>query len=314
LTRAERSDSPTITHDDSRHLLADLSHFPSTAECGGEDISDLLADLDCASLVGRGVAGDDTDSVDLQSVLAEFGSITSAAHTLTFPDNDDSLRRMLSEPEEPASVGESETKYTTGQIDFDMKNMLADLDRQTTRGSGDKNADEENLEGLHSGLMGLLSPGTSVQLIATSHSPIHQLATLESPDQPSPAAEHTVTEMTEPDVDPSIISYVIAIELENEGCEWQIVQGWTTYLFGSGLDSHKACQEKHRIVQQAAEELDKIIRIALVEEEQYQGETSITRLPRRLLVSNIAADARIEDLEKFFYRHRFAVCVFMHAH
>jgi len=60
-------------------------------------------------------------------------------------------------------------------------------------------------------------------------------------------------------------------------------------------------------VKQAAEELDKVIWYTLGEEETYQGKASVARLPRRLIVSNIAADAGEEDLKEFFYRHRSVV-------
>jgi hypothetical protein len=60
------------------------------------------------------------------------------------------------------------------------------------------------------------------------------------------------------------------------------------------------------MVKQAAEELDKIIGQVVKEEKHYMVIENKARLLRRLIVSNIAAGASVEDLEEF-YGHRFAM-------
>jgi MoxR-like ATPase len=62
-------------------------------------------------------------------------------------------------------------------------------------------------------------------------------------------------------------------------------------------------------VSQANEELENIIQQVLEEETVHQTVENKARLPRRLIVSNIAADAGEEDLREFFYSFRFAMYV-----
>jgi hypothetical protein len=190
---------------------------------------------------------------------------------------------MLAELEGRASPTENADVVSGAD---DATAMLADLDRRTSQlGGGAQEDDDEDLETLHGRLTGTLSPQLFI---------------------PSPPV-HTGVDRPEAVLNPAIAPYVIAIQLEVAGCEWEKAQGWTTLLFSSGLDGYRARREKDRIVKQAEEELAVIIQHTLQEEELYLSLGNNTRLPHRLIVSNIAADAGEEDLKEFFYGHRFVV-------
>jgi hypothetical protein len=61
------------------------------------------------------------------------------------------------------------------------------------------------------------------------------------------------------------------------------------------------------VVERAKEELDAIIQDELEQERMYQVTEKSTRVPRRLVVSNIAADAGEEDLMLVFSDFRYDV-------
>jgi hypothetical protein len=275
--------------DDPTKMLADLSLVLSSAEFGSETISSMLADLDKAPSVHE-------------------GTISEEVENFSPGDIGDDPRTMMAEIEGRTPIVQTSTAPTTSYDAIDVKGMLAGLEQQTTRRSEEhKIDDEEDLEALHSRLTEFLSPGQAVEHTAGLQSRDLRPAALQTSSQ-LPSTHHlTNAKMTTTELDPSVFPHVIAIELEMEGYKWEIAQAWTKYLFSCGLDGHEACREKDRIVQLAAEELDKIIRTTLVEEEQYQGEASIAALPRRLIVSNLAAGVSEEDLEELLFGHRFAV-------
>jgi hypothetical protein len=271
--------------DDPTKMLADLSLALLDTKLSSETMSSMLADLGKAPSVHEGYVSVRVDG-------SGPGDIR------------DDRRTMLAEIEGRTPIVQTSTDSTTSYDTTDVKDMLADLQRQTAQGcAAHKDDDDEDLEALHSRLTGGLSPG----LTAGLDSPDLQTVARGTPSQIPSTPHLTEAKMTVIKLDPSVFPYVIAIELEKEGCKWEVAQAWTTYLFSCGLDGHEACREKNKIVQLAAEKLDKIIRITLVEEEQYQGEASIAALPRRLIVSNLAAGVSEEDLEEFLFGHRFAV-------
>jgi len=272
--------------DDPKNMLAAFPQVESNKEHDSNDVSSMLADLDRASSAGGSTIRGEVEYTDPKQMLAEFERLTSDMDEASFSgDAHDDPRRMLAELEGQEASAE-DVDVPSGS-DNDASAMLAELERRAAQfGGGAQKDDHEDLEMLHNRLTGVPSPGTAAQSLAPGTKNV---------DRPEAV------------FNPAIVPYVIAMQLEIAGCEWQEAQGWTTFLFSSGLGGYKARQEKDRIVEQATEELDRIIRYTLGEEEAYQGKVSVARLPRRLIVSNIAADAGEEDLKEFFYRHRFVV-------
>lgn len=105
-------------------------------------------------------------------------------------------------------------------------------------------------------------------------------------------------------LDPETIPYAIALQLEDSGCEWEVVRGWTKYLFSSGLDSYAAQKEKEIAVARAEEALQKTIASAMEAETEHRLKTEEAKLQRRLVVSNLAAGADKSDIERQFRKHR----------
>ncbi|KAL5121835.1 hypothetical protein ACEQ8H_000050 [Pleosporales sp. CAS-2024a] len=108
-------------------------------------------------------------------------------------------------------------------------------------------------------------------------------------------------------LDKNIIPYIIALQLEMAGLSWEEIQIWTTYLFSDGFDGYKACLQKDAIVKQATKELDEMVEHLPKEDEHYRKLENEARLPCRLIVSNVAADAGVGDLRQFFSPFRFVV-------
>jgi hypothetical protein len=75
------------------------------------------------------------------------------------------------------------------------------------------------------------------------------------------------------------------------------------------LDGPEAQREKQKVIRQAELELAVIIEQTLQEEKRHSAAEEEARLPRRLVVSRIAADAIDEDLKEFFYQFRFDLYV-----
>jgi hypothetical protein len=234
----------------------------------------------------EGARSGEAESTELQQMLAEFEHTNLVMGDMAVStDGDGELRSMLAEFERRTSF-EGPESHTGSQYDVDPRSMLAEFEQQTPL-LGQEDGDED-LEALHGRLTSMLSSA----------------ATLRSPDR-----EHTEGEKHESQFNQAIMPYVVAIHLETAGFSWEKALGWTTYLFSSGLDGYKACQEKDKIVSQASEELERIIQQVLEEETVHQTLENKARLPRRLIVSNIAADASEEDLREFFYSFRFAMYV-----
>ncbi|KAF3052947.1 hypothetical protein E8E11_003933 [Didymella keratinophila] len=100
------------------------------------------------------------------------------------------------------------------------------------------------------------------------------------------------------------IPHAVALELELSGCDWAVVQGWTRCLFSSGLDSYRAQKEKEIAVVHAEEALQKTIASVMKVEEENRQKDEETKLQRRLIVSNLAAGADAEEMERQFWQYR----------
>jgi hypothetical protein len=111
-----------------------------------------------------------------------------------------------------------------------------------------------------------------------------------APDSPNESVATYLAKHDKPDAifDMAKAPHGIALLLELANVPWEEAQAWSKYLFGNGLDSQ-------------------VIDAVLSEGMQYLAIENVVRLPRRLVVSNIAADAREEDLKEFFHQYRFLV-------
>jgi hypothetical protein len=276
-----------------------------------EDINpeQLLTALECSLPLGAEAEAEAEAPV---SVSAGFDSSLSAHTLATDPEWEARFDELLQGPRTLPS--HAPQTVLGNENDEDPRGMLAELERESTldndtdprrmiaeleRGMLEENVDEDNddnLEALRIRLTGTLSP---------------------VPSHVSPAPESTNTRTTSRDdcsgaedvvaLDKNLVPFVIALQLEAKGLPWKKLQGWTTYLFGSGLDGYKACQEKDAVVKQATEELAQTMQQVMGEERHYKIIENETRLPCRLIVSNIAAGADVEDLKEVFSPFRFVM-------
>jgi hypothetical protein len=99
------------------------------------------------------------------------------------------------------------------------------------------------------------------------------------------------------------VPYAVALQLEKAGCDWERTAHFTAYLFSSGLDGYKAQQEKEHFIRQASDKHNEIIQQFVEEEKATRAAEDTTRLHRRLIVTNIAADAQQDDVFKMFASH-----------
>jgi hypothetical protein len=99
------------------------------------------------------------------------------------------------------------------------------------------------------------------------------------------------------------VPYAVALQLEYAGCDWEVTAQYTAYLFSSDLDGYKAQQEKEYVIRQASDKHNEVIQQFIEEEEATRAAENTTSLHRRLIVTNIAADAQEDDVFKIFAPH-----------
>jgi hypothetical protein len=111
------------------------------------------------------------------------------------------------------------------------------------------------------------------------------------------------------------VPYAVALQLEKAGCDWEGAALFTAYLFSSGLNGYKAQQEKGHVIRQANDTLNGAIQQFLEDEKASRAVEDTKRLPRRLIVTNIAADAQEDDIFEMFASHfKFHVYVYLSAY
>jgi hypothetical protein len=277
--------------DDPRRMLGDMNRTTSDVRqdtlSTEADSRKLLADLqEQIPITGETTISDEHE---LTAMLAELrGKVLCPGSGSVKALSDDDPKRMLAELEEiRPSTWE---RVAIHGNDDDPKRMLANLehmtilaDREFTTVNGDEDANL-HLEALRIRLANL--------------SPISH------PNEPQDSPSRTTNA---PALEQHVIPYAVAIQLESARCKWVEANGWTTYLFNNILHGNEAQREKDSVVQRAKEELDAIIQDELEQERMYQIAEKSTRVPRRLVVSNIAADAGEEDLMLVFSDFRYDV-------
>jgi hypothetical protein len=249
---------------DLKRMLAEFDKNPIRAEDEDDDLEELLRGSRSGSSSTEKVA---IDSSEGSSTAVDVIEKT----TSTVEDNDP--RRMLADIEELSNN--------------DPKRMLAELERMSAPANVSLSGnDGDDLGALRANLSDWLSLSDGQHLPETKHQQ-EQLSNIQNGTKPV-CPKH-------------LVPYVIALELELSGQEWEKGLFWTEYLFGSGLNSHKAEQEKAVVVAQADKDLTELIEYTLQEEEKYQRAEKERRLPRRVVVSNIATGAVEGDLKDFFH-------------
>ncbi|KAF1845644.1 uncharacterized protein K460DRAFT_112107 [Cucurbitaria berberidis CBS 394.84] len=238
---------------------------------------------------------------DPKKMLAELDRLQkrSSMVSLSAFDISDDPKRMLAEFEKRT------LSPSQAIIDNNPRRMLDDLDRNTHSSSRDLHEDDnDDLEVLRSRLVAMLSPSRDRSSHNSVHNGTHMSCFLgakhsEGSEAQNDAPDHKAIGLYE-----RSIPYAVALELEVMGFKWELVKGWTTYVFSAGLDGQVAQQHKNAIIKRAEEELSTIIQHTMKEELRYREVEERERLPGRIIVSNLAADAGEEDLKQVLYKYR----------
>jgi hypothetical protein len=225
------------------------------------------------------LAADQDLEVRFQKLWEELHTPTVQTPQAILGDDDDKdPRSMLAAIEKESALAHAN----------DPKWMLAELERDVGR---DNN---KRLEAFRARLVGALPPSPGHTSGAQKVTEANTTSTAKGSDVDSLVA-----------LDKNFVPYVVALQLEIAGLPWEELQGWTTYLFSEGFSSYKACQERDAIVKRADEELNETIAQVTEESKHYLSIQNKARLPCRVIISNIAAGAEVEDLQEFFHSFRF---------
>jgi hypothetical protein len=295
LAQFEQADSAVSTLDEDWSTAANASPDQAVFAAGTRrsiSLGKTLATLE-RDTSGSARADNDNDTI-LAEMRAAFGHM-SLANRSTFDDDDIDPSQLLADLR--GSFPVSVSKAAEGDDEDDPEAMLAALEVDASSYHRDNSRIpqsrvvysedvQEELDTLHEKL-------TNTTRFTRNLSSTANLS----------KSAQSLNDGLEDGIDKA----VIALQLEEAGLPWEHLRGWTTYLFSSGLDGYRACQEKDKIVKQAAEELGAIIKQTLESEKRYQDAEDLARLPRRLIVSNIAAGADEDDLKEFFHPLRYQV-------
>ncbi|KAF2876835.1 hypothetical protein BDV95DRAFT_561684 [Massariosphaeria phaeospora] len=191
----------------------------------------------------------------------------------------------------PPELGEHLGDRANADIEHDPKQMMADLER-TMAACGIVSTLDEDDEDDEDDLTELQAKITTL-LFGTPHAPYRELA-------PSSRMQLEPKDQISEQIGACTPSQV-ALQLERAGYTWVKLATLTAVLFSTGVHGYKALRQEDMIVKQAHEELDKIVAQALEEEMTFRELDEKARLPCRIVVSNIAADAEMDDLLDFFH-------------
>ncbi|KAH7401944.1 hypothetical protein DE146DRAFT_449278 [Phaeosphaeria sp. MPI-PUGE-AT-0046c] len=277
------NDSPKHTALQLGEPVNDVS--PTVAKGVSDDEDDdpahMLIELARNSLLIRSTMLENTEEVNSEHLLAEIMSRMTVAHQTSGLDIDNEPTKTL------RNFG-ARAKSTHDSESLKAPTSVEDLPLADHRSSAD--SQEEYIEALHNRLMGLqsTSPGPTPSILESQSVGMSDMSYVMKPDK-------------------NIVPYVVALQLEVAETPWEVALGWTKYLFGTSLDSHEARRKKDNILAQASQELDAVIEQVLREEEHHLGTEDKNRIPRRLIVSNLAAGASGDDLQEFFYPLRYKI-------
>ncbi|KAF9692623.1 hypothetical protein EKO04_009519 [Ascochyta lentis] len=244
-----------------------------------------------------------------RAMLAELESLRDAEHVSDSQSNDegdDDIGPKLAELDRPASPP---LTTATAPTDDDPRQKLTELAVLSVTGrrevSSNINEDEhddddDDINILRMRLQNLRSYfDVSPQIVPGSHAQLERVA--------DHHAQGEIVEGFGARIKPEVMPYVIALELEHSSTQWEHAQRWATYLFGSGLNSYEAHKDRDIAVAHAEDALKKIICSVLEVEEGLRHKEEETKPQKRLVVSNLAAGADEQELERLFRKHRFEI-------
>jgi hypothetical protein len=96
----------------------------------------------------------------------------------------------------------------------------------------------------------------------------------------------------------ALVPYIIALKLESAGCDWATVMHWVKYLFSDGPDGHAARQDEDTYIQR--NEISELANDTLARMSLAGGSGNKRLNSRRIVVTNIAADAGVYELAVVF--------------
>jgi hypothetical protein len=186
----------------------------------------------------------------------------------------------------------------------DPKLMLAEVGRDCDSSTNAAvRCEEDDLELLYSKLTSMLSASQEekVQDSATGLAPPSQF---DSTRQFKQTEQDKTSRKPKAKLDREIIPYVIALQLERAGTDWDNVRRQTEYLFSKGPNGYRAVAEKEAFVEKALSDLNTIIDQSLKEESLYRAAEEEASISCRLIVTNLAADAGEEEVAYVFHEYR----------
>lgn len=239
----------------------------------------MLAELASTSFLPRSTLRKETEAINPDELLEGLECRMTATNETTGPDVSNEPTKMLT------NFGLRPELFHDSKF-FETPTAVIEMSPAVEQSSADNR--EEGIEALYNRLMGL-----HLSLLEPTPS------TFDSQSR----GTSEISSVTKPDM--NIVPHIIALQLEMADTQWEVALGWTTYLFSNDLHGHQARRKKDEIVAQATKDMDEIIDQALYEEELYRGTEDKNRIPRRIIVSNLAAGAGEDDLQKFFYPLRY---------
>ncbi|KAF1943473.1 hypothetical protein EJ02DRAFT_421315 [Clathrospora elynae] len=260
---------------DPKKMLADLDRTQPSSSMGGKDEADHSDDLKRMRAEFDGLIMIDHHHHYPRAMLVSLGIERQASSRDLYevPDNDgDGPMRMLAELDRLAFENKQQAIIID---DDDPRAMLADLDSQVQ-------ASGRALPSCDLSFPSFLILAPNFDKI---EDPINITGTLEKESIP----------------------YAVALRLESAGCKWEDVKGWITYLFSTGLHGHEAQKKKDEMIVRAEKDLKTTIKYVLEEEKRYRAIEDKERLPCRLIVTNLAADANEEELRVFLSKYNWDI-------
>ncbi|KAJ4411128.1 hypothetical protein N0V91_001501 [Didymella pomorum] len=315
------SSSPSYAASHGEAVVGKTSHFDAAiqgAMRGGHvtpldnDPGALLAGLTSLKATIHLPAAEINDAVysghELRQMLAEFdrptlpAELASIRKTSYLPEVEtngtvhggDDVRQMLAEFDRPAR-----STHAAATISNDPRAMLEELLALSAPGpqelrsltSEDFEDEDDDVSALRTRLerLTLSAKGAASSQVATG------------------LGEITSELINSDDLSSGAIPYAVGLELELSGCEWAVAQGWMRCLFSSSLDSYEAQKEMEIAVAHAEEALQKTIASVMQVEEENRQKDEERELQRRLIVSNLAAGADAEEMERQIWQYRYDI-------
>lgn len=268
-----------------------------------------MVDLDTKDMSLRGGEGYDGDDLRIRLTGGE-GKVPSRLPLINTEnsdddDDEDDPRKMLAALEQGTQLLSPRTAHDKDHDDLGRK--IAELEQAPPRV-------RSTLQDVHGGdLEAFRNRITAINLPLGNqemHDPI-----LSDTQMPRPGEGLFVYEEppNAPSLDIKTNSYVIALLLENKGCEWEKAQGMTACLFSTGFNEDESKKQERLFVMQETEEPGIIVHNIMKQEHNCLKDEEKTRLLCRLHVSNIAASASKEDLMSLFSRNRREMYVISHS-